>query len=119
VPENQPPKIICQICGLEKDLSEVWPGELVREGVQQTIRKTHPQWSPGGYICLPDLNRFRGEYVEALVQEDRGQISSLQQQVVTSLTEHELLSRNINIQFEEELTFWERLSDKVAAFGGS
>lgn len=119
MPENQPPKVVCQICGQEKDLSEVWPGELVREGLQQTIRKKYPPWSPGGYICLADLNRLRAAYVEDLLQEDVGQISSLQQQVVSSLKEHELLSRNLNIEFEEELTFWERLSDKVAALGGS
>jgi uncharacterized membrane protein len=119
MPENQPPRVICQICGQEKELSQVWPGELIREGVQQTIRRTHPDWSQSGYICLPDLNHFRAEYVEGLLQEDLGQTSSLQQQVVNSIKEHDLLSRNINIQFEEELSFWDRLSDRVASFGGS
>ena len=119
MPENQASRVICQICGSEKDLGEVWPGELLREGLQHTIKKRYPHWSPTGYVCLADLNRLRGEYMEDLLQEDMGEITSLQQETLSSIEQHELLSRNLNVEFEQELTFWERLSDKVAAFGGS
>jgi uncharacterized membrane protein len=117
--ENQSSTKVCQICGLTKPEGEVWPGELLQEGLKAAISKRHPDWSPTGYICLADLNRLRGEYLEDLLQEDRGQISHLQQQAISAIEQHELLSRNLNVAFEEELTFWERLSDKVAAFGGS
>ena len=109
----------CQICGQAKDLGEVWPGDLVRGGIQETIKKQHPAWDSRGYICLADLNRFRARYVEDVLEEETGKISSLQEQVLKSWVEHELLSKNINLQFEQDLTVWERLSDRVAAFGGS
>ena len=64
-----------------------------------------------------DLNRFRARYVEELLEEETGQTSSLHEQVLRSWKEHEFLSRNINLQFEMDLTFWERLSDRVAGFG--
>jgi uncharacterized membrane protein len=112
-------EVTCQICGQAKPLDEVWPGELVRGGVQRTIIREYPQWSPNGYICLEDLNRFRGKYVEDALKEGMGEITALQNGVLQSLKEHELLSRNINVAFEQDLTFWERLSDKVAAIGGS
>ncbi len=111
--------VICQICGQEKDLDEVWPAELVRGGIQATIQKSYPQWHHRGYICLADLNRFRTKYVEDLLEEETGKISSLQEQVLKSWREHDFLSKNINLQFEQDLTFWERLSDRVASFGGS
>jgi len=111
--------VICQICGQTKDLDQVWPGELVREGVEKTIRKEYPAWSGQGYICLQDLNRFRGRYVEEVLKEGMVEIASLQNGMLEKLKEHELLSRNINVAFEQDLTFWERLSDKVAAWGGS
>jgi uncharacterized membrane protein len=117
--ENQPPKVVCQICGAEKNESEAWPGELLRAGLQQTIKKRYPHWSPSGYVCLADLNRLRGEYMEDLLQEDMGEISSLQQEAVSAIEQHELLSRNLNVEFEQDLTFWDQLSDKVASFGGS
>ena len=111
--------MVCQICGAAKSESEVWPGELLQEGLQQAIRKRYPNWSAAGYICLGDLNRLRGEYLEDMLQEDRGQVTALQQQAVSAIEQHEVLSRNLNVAFEQELTFWERLSDKVASFGGS
>jgi uncharacterized membrane protein len=117
--KDQKERATCQICGQAKDLGEVWPGELVRGGVQDIIVKEYPLWSPDGFICLEDLNRFRGKYVEEALREGMGEITTLQNGVVQSLKEHELLSRNINIAFEEELTFWERLSDRVASIGGS
>ena len=117
--ENQLSKVTCQICGAVKNEGEVWPGELLQEGLKKTIQKRYPHWSPAGYICLADLNRLRGVYLEDLLEEDMGQITSLQQQALKSIEQHELLSRNLNVAFEEELTLWERLSDKVAAFGGS
>jgi uncharacterized membrane protein len=112
-------QVVCQICGQVKDLDEVWPGELIREGVLETIRKKYPKWDDHGYICLTDLNHFRGEYVEDVLEEETGQITALHEEVLESLKEHEILSRNINLEFEQELTFWERMSDKLAAVGGS
>lgn len=111
--------VICQICRQAKELSEVWPGDLIRGGVRETIKKQHPDWDSRGYICLPDLNRFRSRYIEDALEEETGKISGLQEQVLKSWREHEFLSKNINLQFEQDLTFWERLSDRVAAFGGS
>ncbi len=102
-----------------KDLDEVWPGELIREGIRETIRKKYPDWDDEGYICQADMNHFRGEYVEDVLEEETGQISALHEEVLESLKEHEILSKNINLEFEQELTVWERMSDKVASFGGS
>ena len=117
--EQQPSRMVCQICGATKTEAEVWPGTLLQEGLEETIRKRYPHWNPDGYICMADLNRLRGEYMEDLLQEDRGQVTALQQQTLSAIEQHELLSRNLNVAFEKDLTFWERLSDKVATFGGS
>jgi uncharacterized membrane protein len=117
--ENQAAKVVCQVCGAEKNEGEAWPGELLRQGLQQTIKKRYPHWSPTGYICLQDLNRLRSEYVEDLLEEDMGQITAVQQEAVNAIEQHELMSRNLNVEFEQDLTFWERLSDQVATFGGS
>jgi uncharacterized membrane protein len=117
--EDQEEQVLCQICHHLKDLDEVWPGELIRAGIVETIRKKHPDWDDQGYICQADLNHFRGEYVEDVLEEETGQISALHEEVLESLKEHEILSKNINLEFEQELTVWERMSDKVASFGGS
>ena len=117
--ENRPSEIVCQVCGAVKKESEVWPGELLQEGLRKIIHRKVPGLNPRGYICLTDLNRFRREYLEDLLLEDAGRASALESQTVSAIQQHEVLSRNLNVAFEKELTFWERLSDKVAAFGGS
>ena len=111
--------ITCQVCKQEKTMDEVLYAELVRPSVVETIRKKIPNWSDSGYICLNDLNHFRAQYVEDVLEEDKGELSLIEAEVVRSMTEHELLSRDINTDFEEQLTLGERLADRVAEFGGS
>ena len=117
--EEQAKQVPCQICHQMKDLDEVWPGELIRAGVLESIRKKYPDWDDQGYICQADLNHFRGEYVEDVLEEETGQISALHEEVLESLKEHEILSKNINLEFEQDLTVWDRMSDKLASVGGS
>jgi len=83
------------------------------------IRKTYPDWSPDGFICMPDLNRFRGQFVKDVLERDKGELTALDEQVVRSLKEHELLSKNVNIEFDRRLSIGEKLSDRLADFGGS
>ena len=83
------------------------------------IQQSVPSWSSEGYICLTDLNRFRAEYVQSVIEEDKGQLSSLEEQVVESLKEQDLITKNLNVEYEQQLTFGQRLADKIADFGGS
>ena len=57
--------------------------------------------------------------MKEVLEDEIGELSALDQEVVESLREHEILSSDIAKQFEKKLTFGERLSDKIAAFGGS
>jgi len=109
----------CQVCKQGKTMDEVLYAELVRPSVVETIRKKIPDWSDSGYICLNDLNHFRAQYVEDVLEEDKGELSLLESEVVRSMTEHDLLSRDINTDFEEQLTLGQRMADRVAEFGGS
>jgi len=109
----------CQVCKQGKKQSEVLPGSFVRNPIVVKIQQTVPDWSPEGYICLTDLNRFRAEYVQSVIEEDKGQLSTLEEQVVESLKEQELISKNLNLEYEQQLTLGQRMADKIADFGGS
>jgi uncharacterized membrane protein len=112
--------VLCSVCGARVPLSEVLPVELVRGAAIKAIQEKVPDLPlEGSFICLNDLNRFRREYIEDVLEEERGTLSKLEQDFVDALAERELLSKNINIEFERDLTFGERLADKVAEFGGS
>lgn len=109
----------CKICGEQKKPSEIVPGELIQTSLVNLIRKEYPSWSSGDNICTSDLNHFKALYVEELLEKERGEVSYLEEKVINSMRNQELLSRNINIEFDEKLTFGERLADRFADFAGS
>ena len=116
--DNDKP-IICQICREQKDHDEVVPGILVRQSIVEYIKKRYPEWSPDGYICLSDLNHFRTELVQDMLEEEKGELSELEMNVVKSFREQELLSKDINTEFDRNITIGQHIADKVAEFGGS
>ncbi len=92
---------------------------MVRPAITDLIIRDHPGWSPAERVCQECLDRYRSEYVEDVLEDEKGALSALDQEVVQSLREHELLSRNLNAAFERRLSMGERVADRVAAFGGS
>ena len=78
-----------------------------------------PELDGKGFICLDDLGEFRKDYVKEVLQDEIGELSTLDHEVIESLQQHEILSSDISKQFETKLTFGERLSDRIASFGGS
>lgn len=109
----------CQICGEQKRLFDAIPADLVRIPIVNLILESHPDWKSDGYICTKDLNRFRGEYIKNVIETEKGELTVLEEDVLNRMREHEILSENINIEFERRLTVGERLADTIAGFGGS
>ena len=110
---------LCPICGEQKSLIDQMHGDIIHGSVKECILKKHPEWSSQNVICLSCLNRFRADYIEDVLETDKGELSSLEQGLVESLRNEELVSRNINAEFYQQLTFGERMADKIAEFGGS
>jgi len=110
---------VCGICGKTFSLRDLVPGTALRDVVAQQILHDYPDWSQEKFICRPDLNRYRGEYVHSLLESEKGELTSLENEVLTSLRNHETLSKNVDSEFEGEWTLGERLADRIATFGGS
>ncbi len=111
--------MFCQICGRRQPTVELVVADLVRPVIIDVIRHSHPDWSDEGFICIEDLNRFRAEYVRSLVEAEKGELSSLEQEVVDSISRQEILSTHVDEEFDTKLTLGQRLSDHLARFGGS
>jgi uncharacterized membrane protein len=111
--------LVCQVCKKPKSPHDGMLAELIRPSLVEFIKKSVPDWDGTGFICLDDLGEFRKDYVKEVLQDEIGELSTLDQEVIESLHEHEILSSNISKQFETKLTFGERLSDRMASFGGS
>ena len=109
----------CAICEKVFNSHDVLAGVLIREPIAQIILQEYPEWSSESYICRGDLSKFRTKYVHSLLESEKGELTSLEQEVLQSLQEHQLLSMNVDAEFEQEWSFGERLADRIAAFGGS
>ncbi len=57
--------------------------------------------------------------MESALQQELGSLSNLEREVLTAMKEGELISENVDKAVDEQLTFGQRLSDKIADFGGS
>jgi uncharacterized membrane protein len=111
--------LTCGICGRNLPRRQLVPAETLRTGIVAEIEREHPDWTPEGFVCHEDLNRFRETYIQGLIEADKGEITTLELEVVDSLKQHEILSRNVDVEFERDLSPGDRLSDTIASFGGS
>ncbi len=109
----------CNVCKKIFGVSDVVSAHLLREPLYELIKHDYPEWSDESYICHPDLSVYRNKYVQAILESEKGELSSLDKEVLESLEKHELISENLESEFSQEWTFGERLADKIASFGGS
>src|SRR6478752_3371200 len=116
---SQAALLVCQVCKKSKSPNSGMIAELIRPSLLAFIKKKVPDLDPKAFICFEDLGEFRKDYVKEVLEDEIGELSALDQEVIESLEQHEILSSDISKQFERKLTFGERLSDRIAEFGGS
>jgi len=111
--------LICCVCKQAKPQTAGLIGELIRPSLLEFIIKRYPQCHGESFICFEDLADCRKDYVKELLQDEIGELSDLDNEVIESLRQNELLSSDIGKELQDKLTFGERLSDRIAEFGGS
>jgi uncharacterized membrane protein len=110
---------ICQVCKENKKKEELIPLELLDTQLLEFIKEKFPDCLGSGSVCKTDLKKIRLQYVEEVLKKEKGELTKLENKVLESLKEQEIIAQNINIEFDKSLTLGEKLSDKLAAFGGS
>jgi Predicted membrane protein len=113
------PPAQCAVCGQIKPAEEIIPGILVRPAIDALIRRKQPSWTINDTICTTCHNSFRTDYVMEQVHRDNRELSALDQAVVESIRQNQIVTDNINKEFESHQTVGARVADKVASFGGS
>ena len=77
-----------------------------------------PGWTDGRFVCDEDLARYRRRHVEMLLEDERGELGTLDREVLESLERGDLVAQSPD-EVDERMTFGDRMSDRVATFGGS
>lgn len=109
----------CGVCGQQKPSDETIPGILVRPAIDALIRKKVPNWTINDTICIPCHNTFRADYVMHQVQQDHRELTKLEQEVVESIHQNQIVTDNLNQEFATGQGLGAQVADKVAEFGGS
>ncbi|KUL20421.1 DUF1003 domain-containing protein [Chlorobium limicola] len=117
-PSHPAPAASCQICGTMQH-PRLRRAITVRPAVSELIRRETGSWDENGWICLDDLQLYQHRYIQLLLETEKGELSRLDHDVLKAMKEQELLSKNPDIDFDAELTFGQRLADRIATFGGS
>jgi uncharacterized membrane protein len=106
------------VCGTGRP-PDLRRGILAGPAVAALIERAIGSWSDQGWICTNDLHRYRHEYVKSLLKAERGELTALDNEVLESLRQQELVSRSPEVDPQAGSTAGQRLADRVATFGGS
>lgn len=116
---NKKEIITCCICKKPFQEDMVIPGYGIQTEIETLIKIENPDWNDRCYICKDDFNKLRRKYILNLVTEERGKIDKIEQEVINSIHESDLLSENPNLSYTGITSTGDKISDKVAKFGGS
>ncbi len=83
------------------------------------IKKQIPDYDSNSNLSADQLNSLRKDYIEQLLQEELGELNEVGKVVAKSISRNQMLTGKSSLREEKNLTFGQRLSDKVASFGGS
>lgn len=94
-------------------------GQDIREGIFNLIKSEFPDFDQNDFITIDELNHYRRLYLTSLITQEKGEIAVIDRDVMEAIKNNSILSENIQDEIEADLTFGQKLADKVAAFGGS
>jgi uncharacterized membrane protein len=109
----------CHISNAELPITNLVKGHSIRPGIFSMIKADHADFTEDSYISEAELSIYRRKYLENILKDEVGELSHLEEAVLKSINENELLATNIEPEIDKQLTFGERVSDRIAAFGGS
>lgn len=70
-------------------------------------------------ISPEQLIELRKDYINKLLEQDFGELNEVEKVVTKSINSRKILSKQPSFPAEKNLSFGNRLADKVASFGGS
>lgn len=83
------------------------------------FKQHYPDTEDISAISPEQLIELRKNYINTLLEQDFGELNEVEKVVTKSINSRKILSKQPSIPAEKNLSFGNRLADKVASFGGS
>ena len=90
----------------------------LRQSLLHFINKTHPNFSKNCFLSIEEMNDYREKYISEFLNKKLGNLTEVEKQVIQSVSKNTMISTEVE-EDEQEITFGQKLADKVAEFGGS
>lgn len=103
----------------EYPVSERVSATTIRHSILDLIQKENPEFTHESFLSKSELNNYREKYISGFMENEIGELSSLEKTVLQSLTGNTTLTDKLDGDDIQNLTFGQRIADKVASFGGS
>jgi uncharacterized membrane protein len=91
----------------------------LREGIFNLVKADYPDFNKDCSITLDELNHYRRLYMASLISQEKGELDTIDMDVMNAIKNNSVLSENIEDEIEGKLTLGQKLADKIATFGGS
>ncbi len=90
----------------------------IHPSIFDLIQKDYPDFNANCKIALEELNTYRQKYIATILQNEMGELSKLETTVLDSLQNQNSIVNKIDDEILN-ITFGQKIADKVATFGGS
>lgn len=112
-------KVICAVSKKFYELNECYRLGVLHTKLADLIRKDFPEIKDEDFVSIEQVTLYRKKYLINLIEQERGDVNLLEQKVFEAISKNKILSENIEEEIKEDLTFGQKLADKIALFGGS
>ena len=109
----------CSVCHKDFKINQIVHAPIIREEISKLIKKDIVNWNKSSQICKDDLYSYQNKYVHSMLESEKGELTTLETQVLSTMKQHELISMSSDTTSDHEWTRGERIADKIASFGGS
>lgn len=111
--------LTCAISGKACSADHAVPLSSLHQTIQHYVFRNYPGTTTNSIISDEQLINLEKNYLNEILTNELGELDDLEKEVLNSISQNKILSEKIEDTMDEQLTFADRLSDRVAAFGGS
>ena len=113
------PALTCEVSGRQFGRDELTELRSLRAAVAARIRADHPELGSESLVSREVAAEYRNSYIEELLRREQADYVDLDNRIGLILAKEEALVPTVEDELLEKRTLSERVSDRLAAFGGS
>jgi len=113
------PKLSCSLCAAPVDGRSLRSPQKLENRIIDLIKQDRPEWEANRGICPNCLEQYRAKKFIGYLEAEYQKLSELEHAVVSKVTRRGRVSKLVHRDITTQMTFGERVADKVAQFGGS